>query len=278
MQKMILDNMFDVHLYVVPEIRFGKDEMINIYNTTFEELKKKYPFVQKAVDICEHDCEIMRVNNVVKNADLVCYPSPYDISFSLYNPYYAAQQGILSLHINYGFFRSIYDRFIYQLDNYSNFWKVILETDLNMEEYSKFGQCKGTNALVVGYSKMDKMAEIFNNKKENLRKKIIIAPHHSVKGGANEILNLSNFTRLSDLFLKLPDMYPQIDFIFRPHPVLFKVLSRENMWGKEKVEKYLKQMLSHTNVVYSTEGNYLETFAQSDGIIQDCGSFLVEYF
>ena len=277
MQKMLNDDSFDVQIYVVPDVRFGEEEMVYELKNIYNALKQKYNGVKLAVTI-DDDNEVVECKDVIKDADLVCYPSPYDVSYSLYNPYYAAQNGILSLHINYGFFRSIYDRYVYGLDNYNNFWKVILETDMNMKEYYKYGQCKGENAKVIGYSKMDKMVELFNTQQKNERKKIIIAPHHSVKGGMNKILSLSNFIKLADFFLDLPEKYPQIDFVFRPHPVLFKVLSRENMWGKEKVEKYLKEMLSHTNVIYSTEGNYLDIFAQSDGIIQDCGSFLVEYF
>ena len=35
------------------------------------------------------------------------------------------------------------------------------------------------------------------------------------------------------------DMYPEINFIFRPHPALFMLLSKEEFWGKKKVENYI---------------------------------------
>ena len=38
------------------------------------------------------------------------------------------------------------------------------------------------------------------NKKQNTRKQIIIAPHHSVDGGMNKMLALSNFEKYADLF------------------------------------------------------------------------------
>ena len=37
-------------------------------------------------------------------------------------------------------------------------------------------------------------------------------------------------------------------------------------------------MKSKSNVIYDTNANYFESFAKTDGIIQDCGSYLVEYF
>ena len=277
MQKMLKDDIFDVNLYVIPDVRFGDDQMVRLLEETYNGLKEKYDFVEKAIRYDDEN-QVTWVENVISGADVVCYPSPYDVSFSLYNPYYAIQQGILSFHINYGFFRSKYDRYIYQTDNYNNFWKVFLETESNFEEYKKYGQCDGVNAVITGYSKMDNLVSLFENRKENERKKLIIAPHHSVDGGANRVLALSNFERLSNLFLELPKKYPQIDFVFRPHPVLFTILSKKNHWGEDRVKVYLDELLSNKNVIYSTEGNYLDVFAQSDGIIQDCGSFLVEYF
>ena len=278
MNEMMQNKKYNVSLYIIPDVRFAREENYRIYEETYKELKEKYDFAEKAVIIDYEKDEIIEYKNIVKQADIVCYPSPYDVSYSLYNPYYAVQENILSIHINYGFFRSIYDRFIYALDNYNSFWKVFLETEYNMEEYKQYGRCNGINAVLTGYAKMDRLSEYMATKKENKRKRIIIAPHHSVDGGMNKMLALSNFEKYADLFLELPLKYPEIDFIFRPHPVLFSTLKNNNKWGEAKVENYINKLKSYKNVIYSTEGDYLEIFANSDGIIQDSGSFLVEYF
>ena len=271
------DSRYNVKLYVIPDVRFGDKEMYRIYANTYNELKSKYEYVENSVVMDVNNENILEYKNVIKGADIVCYPSPYDVSYSLYNPYYAVQENILSIHINYGFFRSKYDRIIYNMDNYSNFWKVFLETEINYNEYRIYGQCEGKNSVITGYAKMDRLKQYMDSKQKNTRKKIIIAPHHSVDGGMNKTLSLSNFEKYADLFIELPKKYPEIDFIFRPHPVLFTVLKRPNYWGEEKVKKYLDKLTSYENVTYSTEGDYLEVFANSDGIIQDSGSFLVEY-
>ena len=278
MNEMKQNKKYNVSLYIIPDVRFTREENYRIYEGTYKELKEKYDFAEKAVIIDYEKDEIKEYKNIVKQADIVCYPSPYDVSYSLYNPYYAVQENILSIHINYGFFRSIYDRFIYALDNYNSFWKVFLETEYNMEEYKKYGRCNGINAVLTGYAKMDRLSEYMATKKENKRKRIIIAPHHSVDGGMNKMLALSNFEKYADLFLELPLKYPEIDFIFRPHPVLFPTLKNSSKWGEAKVENYINKLKSYKNVIYSTEGDYLAIFANSDGIIQDSGSFLVEYF
>ncbi len=277
MELMLQDDTFEVELYVIPDVRFGDEEMLRILKDTYAELVAQYPFVKYAVDFDETG--ITEYHHVSEGADLVCYPSPYDVSYSPYNPYYAVRKGILSFHINYGFFRSKYDRLIYRMDNYSNFWKVFLETDINLQEYKAYGNCLGYNAEVVGYAKMDEMQDYLESAPKNrARKKIIVAPHHSVEGGTNHVLALSNFVEYADFFLELYAAYPEVDFVFRPHPVLFTVLRRPNQWGEEKVQAYLDRIAALPNVEYSTGGNYLQAFAESDGIIQDCGSFLVEYF
>jgi len=114
-------------------------------------------------------------------------------------------------------------------------------------------------------------------KKHNYRKRIIIAPHHTVADEFKETFGLSNFLKYADFFLNLPRIYPEIDFIFRPHPLLFVTLEREDVCGKEKSDAYLKKLLSFNNVIYSNGGTYYDIFLNSDAIIHDCSSFLVEY-
>ena len=277
MCKFLNDANYSVKLVIIPDIRFGNIEMYKIYNQAYNELSKKYSNILiSAVEIDDTTFEIKKWTNPFYDADIICYPSPYNVSYSVYNPYYAVQAKILSFIINYGYFRSKFDRFIYNLDNYNYIWKVFLETNINYEEYKKYGRCDAENSVVVGYAKMDRYAK-YQYKQVNERKKIILAPHYSVNENTNRLLMLSNFEKYGDLFLELPTKYPEIDFIFRPHPVLFTTLRKENFWGEKKVEDYIGKMISHKNVVYSTEGDYLEIFASSDGIIQDCGSFLVEY-
>ena len=118
----------------------------------------------------------------------------------------------------------------------------------------------------------------YENKNKSDRKTIMIAPHHSIDGGYNKALSLSNFAKYSKLFLELPDMYPELDFIFRPHPALFYCLVEKGGWTQEQVDNYIQEMKSKKNVSYDDGGDYFKSFSKTDGIIQDCGSYLVEYF
>ncbi|MBR2123611.1 MAG: hypothetical protein IJ934_00300 [Acetobacter sp.] len=162
-------------------------------------------------------------------------------------------------------------------------WKVFVGTKDNFDDFCKYAPLKGENVILSGHCKMDGLALI--KRKKSDRKKIILAPHHTVDIDDTSSLPLSNFLTYSDLFLELPQKYPQIDFVFRPHPTLFIILSGIVLrgetgvigWGKERVDDYIKKMSSFPNVEYQEGGDYFETFVNSDAIIHDCASFIMEY-
>ncbi|MBQ6246443.1 MAG: glycosyltransferase [Kiritimatiellae bacterium] len=211
-------------------------------------------------------------------ADIVCYPSPYDVSSFPYNPHWAVGRDFLPIHVNYGFYRSVYDRDIVGRQNYAWFWKAFFECEATAKEYAEHSILKGANAEVVGYVKMDALAAAKPWPRNGSRKRVLIAPHHSVEGGANDTLALSNFQRYADFFLALPERHPEIDFVFRPHPFLFTVLSNPSKWGRAKVDDWIARMKAHPNIRWSDEGDYFPVFASCDACVQDCGSYLVEWF
>ncbi len=75
----------------------------------------------------------------------------------------------------------------------------------------------------------------------------------------------------------MPAIYPNVDFIFRPHPLLFINLENNKIWSKEQIKNYIHTLTSYTNVSYENGGDYFESFIRSDALIHDCGSFIAEY-
>ena len=207
--------------------------------------------------------------------DIVCYNTPYQLSSFRYLPRYSVGRDFLPVSVNYGFYRSLYDDKILALDSYRYMWKAFFECEDTLDQYKANTMGDGANGVITGYVKMDRLNEVTRTPSD--RKRILIALHHSVEGGANDILSLGNFVRYSDYFLQLPDRYPEIDFIYRPHPYLFRSLRREDLWGEEKVEAYLAALKAKKNVFFDDNGDYFPSFVNSDACIQDCGSYLVEY-
>lgn len=274
MEQMLKDERYEVHLVIIPELRFGEERTRQLLKSTPEELAQYHDIMQIA-PINPYEDRI----RLAAFTDIVVPPTPYDISTQWYDYGSLLKQGLLVAMVNYGFYRSSnYDRSLISLNPYQTYWKILVETEYNMAEYANYAKrAHGRNTILTGYCKMDAYKP-YEARPANEKKNVLIAPHHSVEGGFNDILALSNFMRYADLFLLLPEQYPDINFIFRPHPALFPVLERETHWGKEKADAYTVQMKAHPNVRWSDSGNYFEDFAESDAIIQDCGSFLVDYF
>lgn len=265
---------YNVKILITPEYRFGKDNAKKYIDECFEQYKNEFG----EENIIVSPIEAQDDNIDLKSFTDILFPAvPYDVTHEKYNLNNIASLGILPAIVNYGFYRSKYDRNIISKDSYSIYWKVFCETEYNKKEFEKYSIPKGKNCALVGYCKMDDYIN-YENKYNSDKKTIMIAPHHSIDGGYNKTLSLSNFAKYSQLFLKLPDMYPEINFIFRPHPALFYCLIDRAGWSCEQADKYIQDMKNKANVTYDDGGNYFESFSKSDGIIQDCGSYLVEYF
>ena len=270
---MMVDEHFDPAIVVIPDLRWRDNAVRDAMDSCREDLEKTIP--PDRIMLAEKD-EFGTWDDILEDADIVCYPSPYELSSFRYNPRYSIGRDFLPICANYGYYRSVYDRHVMKGQSYAYMWKAFFECEYTIAEYRQYSAIGGTNGDLVGYMKMDALAKIAPE--PHSRKRVLVALHHSVEGGTNKMLSLANFVRYSDFFLQLPDIHPEIDFVFRPHPFLFTVLSRPNQWGRQRVEKYLAELKAKANVLWSDGGDYFQEFAESDACIQDCGSYLVEYF
>jgi hypothetical protein len=268
------DPAFEPHLAVVPDLRWPDRDPVQGMEPCERELAAAFPglLLPPLRPGADGDWP-----DVLAGFDLAVYPSPYEFSHWRYNPMRADAAGVLGVHANYGFYRSVYDRAVLALESYARFWRVFAECDATMAELRAHAAGGGANAEVVGYVKMDALASAEPWPRNGGRRRVLIAPHHSVEGGANDTLALSNFQRYADYFLALPERHPELDFVFRPHPFLFTVLSNPSKWGREKVDGWIARMKAHPNVRWSDEGVYFPAFVSCDACVQDCGSYLVEW-
>lgn len=266
------DAAFDPKLCVIPDIRWGDGGELKAMEQCEVEIVDQYG-----------DADLIRIRpdeygawpEVLDGVDIVVYPSPYELSVFRYNPHYSIGRSFLPVCVNYGYYRSKYDREVMAGQSYAYMWKAFFECEYTASEYKKYSALGGTNIDVVGYIKMDALARV--PVKSHARKRVLIALHHSIEGGTNKMLALANFIEYAEYFKDLPDRYPEVDFVFRPHPFLFKIMARTKKWSKQKVSDYIASLRAKPNVIWSDGGDYFREFAESDGCIQDCGSFLVEY-
>ena len=268
-EKMLKDDMFEPFLVIIPDIVRGKEHMLFNYQKTYKMLSDRYQNVKLA-----YHNETDTFLDISEMCDLCISATPYsEMSHWLYSVEYLLQRGVLSFSISYGYMPDFYGRdIIMNLPSMNACWKVFVDTKENYEDYIKYTKINGINGVLSGYCKMDRLANL--KKIERNRKKIIIAPHHTVN---HPNFSLSNFLIYAEFFNKLPKLYPNVDFVFRPHPLLYPTLCQDSVWGKEKTDAYFEEIQKNDNLIWQNGGDYFETFVNSDGIIHDCSSFLVEY-
>ena len=270
-EQMLDDDIFDPFILVIPDTLRGEENMFYQMDKTYKTLSYKYKNVFNS-----YDYENQTFIDWSDKTDILCPANPYDVmTHKDYRIEELAEKGILPIYFNYGYPAVTWAKKVASLDSLSKMWKLFSESDYTAKFYSEEMKSKGKNIVISGYIKMDKLAR--QKILPRQRKTIIIAPHHTIESSCDESIGLSNFLIYSDLFKELPKMYPQIDFIFRPHPWLKSTLEKEGIWGKDKTKIYFEEIEQNSNMIFQNGGDYFETFVNSDGIIHDCSSFLAEY-
>ena len=221
----------------------------------------------------EYDIEKRRYSDMIYSLtpDIVVYTQPYgrgdqrlglkkyaNTSLFLYTPYG------LNVDANPTFFDNT-------LQNISLI--LYLQTYPEYELQKKYARNKGKNSVVVGCLTFDDLnSDLDNPWPEKRSYNVIWAPHHTILD--IDILSNSTFLYVCDKMLDIAIDYPDINFAFRPHPVLKEKLY--TLWGKEKTDSYFQKWEDLPNGFIS-RGSFAPLFKYSDGMIHDCSSFLCEY-
>ena len=269
-EKMVDSERYDPYIIVAPNVSRSHHYKMSLLNDAYTTYHGKYP----DRTILAYDSEKDQYLELGAEYPILVFCNPYK---HLVHPYheieYFLDKPVLSIYANYGYAAVSFWKEVISTDFYNLAWKICVENSMN-NEYLKQNQIiHGKNGFVLGYPKMDKLASVI--KKENERKRILICPHHTVWGWS--VLNISNFLKYSDLFVRLPKLFPEVDFIFRPHPLLFPNLKEHKIWTPKQIDEFMHELLDNPNMSYSTVEDYSEEFVRSDAMIHDCASFTAEY-
>lgn len=257
-------------IVVIPDVSRGNDHMVKQYHETKSFFIKKYSseFVldgwnERENKFLDHSDEF----------DVIYLANPYDFMVDkLHGVSYLSTKNVLPIYISYGCMSDNYGcKIVMPLKEISLFWKVFADNKMTYKDYCRYELAKGKNVVLSGYAKMDSLAKFKENSRA--KKRIIIAPHHTIN---NPALPLSNFLEYQSFYLELPKLFPQIEFVFRPHPLLFINMVNEGFWNTTQVNEYIKK-IKDNGMIYSVGGDYFDIFVNSDAMIHDCSSFVVEY-
>lgn len=270
-EKMCNMDEFDPYIIVTPNVSGTLKRQRELFEKTYSSLVQDYgkDRIIKAYDIPSDTYLELK-----SEYSILFFSNPYK---ELVHPYheieYFLNRPVLPIYVSYGFAALSYWEEVVAKDFYNYLWKACVETPSNLKHLKKVQAIKGKNGVVTGYIKADGLANVVPTPRD--RKRILICPHHTVWGW--KPLNISNFLTYSELFVELPKMYPDVDFVFRPHPLLVDNLRNHKIWTQEQIDDYFVRMLESPNITYDTSGDYYQQFVDSDAMIHDCGSFIGEY-
>lgn len=267
-EKMLDSEKFDPYFIVNPDV-FRSTENFNLqYSKSIDMLRNKYgnDRILLGYDVLEK-----RFNDYSEQFDIMTTNNPYDhMAHQYFKISYWGKKSIPIFYISYFYMGRCHvtaENFSQKSFNY--IWKVFVENESAFGISEKYEIIKGKNVVISGYPKFDSYA---NLKSDTNDKIVIISPHHSIEDTDTSV---GTFLEMEKVYLKLPQLYPEIKFVFRPHPLLFEKLN--DIWTRDRVNDWKAKLLSNKNVIFSEEGDYLQLFKNSSALIHDCGSFTAEY-
>lgn len=216
------------------------------------------------------------------NADIIFFNSTMAVQ-SVVDIFRLSMKKI-TINISYGFFLTALQNEQFNTKDINRFDYLFWETPLTLSMSKKYSYNLGANSFYLGYPKLDKLKTINLNNKESpwkpqktIKKKIIWAPHHSIENDSSSAYGFSCFLILADFMLNCTKKYKdQVQFAFKPHPLLKHRLYKTEGWGKTKTDEYYSEWMKQENCQLEI-GDYDYLFIYSDGMIMDSISFICEY-
>ena len=226
----------------------------------------------RMLDVCDGENNPIPLRKF--NPDIVIYQQPWGMAacqapisvsryaLTFYSPYYVALCGAPWLAYQAPFFKTIYAQF-FENEAWVKYYR---------RQVSSFRQ--GAIWAAVGCPFRDEIAAV--GPRLCHRKCVIYAPHWDFRMNGVAESSRGTFAETGKLILDYAKRHRDIEWIFKPHPVLKGKLTQRGLMTEEEVECYYSDWASIGEVMQS--GYYLTAFARSSAMIADgVTSFLPEY-
>lgn len=265
------DDLFEVYIVRIPIRRCSEDGgwLSNVYD-----LEDKNDFWEGVNCIDGYDSE----NNSwfdpkTLNPDYVFYQQPYNVMFHdyykswivskyakiCYTPYYFAFSSgdVMENTKPVDFIKNL--SFFFVQDNYYK------EKVLALKSANRII----TGAVeVLGMPRLDLLRQDSVNKRD--RYSILWLPRWTFDEGTSHFLeykgSISDYCEEND-----------VSYILRPHPQMFRELTRIGLMSNSQLEEFVNSIQTNENAFLDENTDYIETFYESDCLVADYTSLLIEY-
>ncbi len=269
LRLMLSDPLFEVKLIIIPDVLRGMENMLTQIDRCVSSFDKLNAQVMLGYDKSTNSFQ-----DFSNEIDIAYMSNPYEsMTHEYFRLSYLVHRDVLPIYMHYGFSIYKYDYKVLSQRHMQDFWRIYLDTSDCLEEMQKLTNLEWNNCRTVGYCKMDGISK--PSAIPDRRKCIILAPHHTIE--PNNHLNLGSFLEYINFYFDLPSKYPNIDFVFRPHPMLMDKLMNGGYIPKGVITAAFDRFFKEPNITYSVEQDYFLRFENSDAMIHDCGSFVAEY-
>lgn len=217
--------------------------------------------------------------------DVVFYLTPYHTLLPVgVNQGYLPSK-VITIYIPYSYML-IKAEEKYDVPAFKYSWRHFCDSEIYRKILLDYNPLYERNTYFVGYPKMDAFFSNENIDEAKLwkldgkeKKKIIYAPHHSLKDLDYCSSHFSTFDKNYYFILELAKKYADTTtWIYKPHPNLKKTVVMADVFHSEdEYDDYLKQWDDLPNAKVVQEGTYVDYFLTSDAMICDSVSFLAEY-
>lgn len=265
------ESLFDVKVLAFPENKnkFPKNEEFDFWKSKFGE---------NAINsICDNEW----IDLEKLSPDYIFVQRPYDMylpeKFSVYNmslyskicyiPYGYVLHTNNELVLPKTFLENIYIYFAENESQKKYAEKIFGEIDNSRQRYS----------VDLGYPVLDKLKNYIDNdnsafNKLNNNLKILWTPRWTT----DDSISGTSFFKYKDNIIKYFKEYNNYELVFRPHPMSFNNFIEKGLMTSEEVSEYISNYDNY-NMNYDVSDNYYNTFRDSNVLITDFSSIIIEY-
>lgn len=272
----------NVDIILIPNNYYSTryEDSLNYLNRAIKILtENSYSFIFINLDMCRN---VEYVYNILLNLNphYIILQSPWDedrplpfkaslLNFAkiLYIPYYPLT--LIESFTPYG------DDLHFNKDFHNIVYRIYAQSEMDFNYYRKFQTIKAKNVKIVGSTKLYAAMKARETcKKKSERFTILWAPHHSV---SSNWIGFGTFHKIYDKMYSFAANNKDLYIIYRPHPLLKKSLADNGIMSIHEYEEWLENFSKLENVKIDDNPFYFETFCESDLLITDGMSFIIEW-
>lgn len=197
-----------------------------------------------------------------------CYTSDEIVKYALIcNIIYGAciTNNAVNTVLNQDYFKNVYQYYAFEK----------MEQSIYVKRFKLGFLLKKQKCSPIGKTSLE---SIINAKPERSNMKHPFTILWTPRWSTDEYLGGSNFFKYKDSIFEIAEDNPAVNFIIRPHPLMFENYIKTGEMSEKEVSLFRKKCADSKNLYLDEKKEYTDTFWGSDALITDSSGIIPEYF